>query len=258
MRISRSSQSTRHNSHWVFLFLSFLLIGWIGGWSRLIRRGNEHYQVGAYDAAREAYQAAVKKRPERATSHYNLGTALYQQTEFDKAAHEFRRALDVKDLIRRAQGYYNLGNAQVQLDDLAGAIQSYKSALRLNPTDQDTKYNLEFALEKSIQQQLQQPKQSDSGDDRSDQQEQNQRNEKTQEKEQQNGQKTDRQRRQNKPPPEQELHSQSEKFAIQPPEGMSKEDAIRLLKALKDNEKEIQKKILRRRFARRQRPEKDW
>ena len=42
------------------------------------------------------------------------------------------------------------------------------------------------------------------------------------------------------------------------PVEMSKEDAIRLLETVKDDEKEIQKKILQKRFSRRQRHEKDW
>ena len=166
----KSSQSTSCLVHYILLILSLFLVGWIGGWSQSLKRGNTHYKAEAYDAALEAYQSAAEDRPEDAISRYNLGTALYQKEQFEKAADEFRRSLDAADPIYRGQGYYNLGNAQVQLNDIEGAIRSYKSALRLNPADLDAKHNLELALER-LEQQSQQNR-SESGDEDKDQQEQ--------------------------------------------------------------------------------------
>ena len=264
------SQSTIRPVHYILLILFPFLIGWIGSWSQAIKRGNAHYKAGAYDAALEAYQSAATERPEDAISHYNLGTALYQKKEFEKAADEFRRSLDATDPIYRAQGYYNLGNAQAQLNDIEGAIRSYKSALRLSPTDLDAKHNLELVLEK-LEQNSQQ-NQSKSGDEGRDQQEQDQQqqNQDQQNSDEQEPNQQDQenpaeseQQQQNQESSKQETTSeasppQPEQESMQQPVEMSKEDAIRLLEAVKDNEKEIQKKILQKRFSRRQRPEKDW
>ena len=250
----KSSQSTIRPVHYVFLILSLFLIGWIGSWSQAIRRGNVHYKAGEYDAALEAYQSAATDRPEDAVSRYNLGTALYQKQQFGEAADEFRRSLDAADPIYRAQGYYNLGNAQVQLNDIEGAIRSYKSALRLNPADLDAKHNLELALERS--EQKSQQNRSESGEEDKDRQEKDQ--------QQQNQDQQDRDEQEpNQESSEQEANPeesalQPEQEPTQPPVEMSKEDAIRLLEAVKDNEKEIQKKLLQKRFSRRQQPEKDW
>ncbi len=266
----KSSQSTSRPVYYMLLVLPLFLIGWIGGWSQAIKRGNTHYEAEAYDAALEAYQSAAENRPEDAIARYNLGTTLYQKKQFEKAADEFRRSLDAADSVRRAQGYYNLGNAQVQLNDIEGAIRSYKSALRLNPVDLDAKHNLELALER-LEQNSQQ-NQSESGDEGKDQQEQDQQQ---QNQDQQSGDEQEpnqqdqenpsesEQQQQNQESSEQEATSeesppQSEQGATQQPVEMSQEDAIRLLEAVKDNEKEIQKKILQKRFSRRQRSEKDW
>ena len=238
----KSAQSTIRPMYYILLVLPLFLIGWIGGWSQAIKRGNAHYKTEAYDAALEAYQSAAENRPEDAISHYNLGTALYQKERFEKAADEFRRSLDASDPVHRAQGYYNLGNAQVQLNDIEGAIRSYKSALRLNPADLDAKHNLELVLER-LEQNSQQ-NQSESGDDDKDRQEQDQ--------QQQNQESSEQEVASEESPP------QPEQQSTQHPVEMSKEDAIRLLEAVKDNEKEIQKKILQKRFSRRQRSEKDW
>ena len=238
----KSAQSTIRPMYYILLVLTLFLIGWIGGWSQAIKRGNAHYKTEAYDAALEAYQSAAENRPEDAISHYNLGTVLYQKERFEKAADEFRRSLDAADPVRRAQGYYNLGNAQVQLNDIEGAIRSYKSALRLNPADLDAKHNLELVLEK-LEQNSQQ-NQSESGDDDKDRREQDQ--------QQQNQESSEQEVASEESPP------QPEQQSTQHPVEMSKEDAIRLLEAVKDNEKEIQKKILQKRFSRRRRSEKDW
>ena len=135
-----------------------------------------------------------------------------------------------------------MGNAQVQLNDIEGAIRSYKSALRLNPADLDAKHNLELVLEK-LEQNSQQ-NQSESGDDDKDRREQDQ--------QQQNQESSEQEVASEESPP------QPEQQSTQHPVEMSKEDAIRLLEAVKDNEKEIQKKILQKRFSRRRRSEKDW
>ncbi len=264
----RSSQSTIRPVYYILLILPFFLIGWIGDWSQAIKRGNAHYEAEAYDAALEAYQSAAENRPEDAIARYNLGTTLYQKEQFEKAADEFRRSLDASDLVRRAQGYYNLGNAQIQLNDIEGAIRSYKSALRLNPADLDAKHNLELALER-LEQESQQ-NQSESGDEDKDRQDQQQQNQDQQDKDGQEPNQQDQenpseseQQQQNQGSSKQEATSeesspQPEQQSTQHPVEMSKEDAIRLLEAVKDNEKEIQKKILQKRFSRRQRSEKDW
>ena len=264
----KSSQSTIRPVHYILLILPLFLIGWIGGWSQAIKRGNAHYQAKAYDAALEAYQSAAKDRPEDAIIRYNLGTALYQKKQFEEAADEFRRSLDASDSVHRAQGYYNLGNAQIQLSDIEGAIRSYKSALRLNPADLDVKHNLELALEK-LEQKSQQNR-SESGDEGKDHQTQDQQRQ-NQDQQDKDEQEPDQQDQENPSESEQQNQESSEQEATseespsQPQQGatqqsveMSEEDAIRLLEAIKDNEKEIQKKILRKRFSRRQRSEKDW
>ena len=266
----KSSQSTVCLVHSVLLILLFFLTGWIGSWSQAIKRGNAHYEAKAYDAALEAYQSASENRPEDPISRYNLGTVLYQKKQFEKAADEFRRSLDVVDPTYQAQGYYNLGNAQVQLNDIEGAIRSYKSALHLNPRDLDAKHNLELVLER-LEQKSQQNR-SESGEEdkdhqEQDQQQQNQNQQDTAEKKlnQQDREDSSESERQGQSQESSEQEAAAEKSpprseqeSTQQPVKMSKEEAIRLLEAIKDNEKEIQKKILQKRFSRRQRSEKDW
>jgi tetratricopeptide (TPR) repeat protein len=223
--------------------LLFLQVGWIGSWSRLVKRGNEHYRSGDYNAALETYRSAVNARDD-ALAQYNFGAALYKIKQYEQAANAFRRALDAKDAQLRAQAYYNLGNTHIQLNDLEGAVGAYKSALRLNPNHQNAKYNLELALERLAQQQA---LKNQSGSNNQEQQQE------------QGGQDNFRQPQQNQNASEQNQLQEAEQTQSETQqEEISKEDAIRLLDALKDDEKEIQKKVLRKRFTQSQRPEKDW
>ena len=44
----------------------------------------------------------------------------------------------------RAQAFYNLGNAQFKQQKYKEALESYKQSLRLNPSDQEAKYNYAY------------------------------------------------------------------------------------------------------------------
>ena len=137
------------------LFISifvFALIGWVGGWTRAMKAGNEAYSHQNYDEAQVAFQQAALDKPESPTAHYNLGTVLYKQGKFREAARAFQVSLlkhteQTKNVPNRSHIHYNLGNAQFKTGDLAGAIESYKHTLRLDPQDTDAQYNLALALQ---------------------------------------------------------------------------------------------------------------
>ena len=118
---------------------------------REVRRGESSYAAGEYRAAYQSFRQALDRTGDPAL-HYALGNALYRMRRYPEAARSFREATGVSRL-RRAS-YYNLGNAYVraaeELTDkdqlLSQAIAAYQEALRLEPGDSATKWNLELAL----------------------------------------------------------------------------------------------------------------
>lgn len=148
----------RHKCFICCLILSStLLIGWIGGWSRAMKIGNEAYQQGNYGAAEIAFQEATFQKPDHPVAHYNLGAVRYKMGKFDEAAQAFREALvrhggEAEGTLNLAHIYYNLGNAQFKTGDLRRAIEAYRHSLRLNPQDADAQHNLALAL-RLVQQQ---------------------------------------------------------------------------------------------------------
>ena len=132
------------------IVLSAVLVGWMGGWTRTLKAGNEAYSLGDYDEAHAAFQHATLENADTPVAPYNLGTALYRKGRFNEAILAFQESLSrhggqTQDLPDQSHVYYNLGNAQLKTGDLKRAIESYKHSLRLNPEDADAQYNLALA-----------------------------------------------------------------------------------------------------------------
>ena len=212
-------------------YLVFLLTGCSSEWRDFIREGNKSYKTGNFVKAKEIYQSAVEAKPDEPISNYNLGAALHQNKEFHLAEKYFLKSISQLKLEEQSKAYYNLGNSQFQTGNFRDAIRSYKSALRMNHEDLDSKHNLELALEKLGQQQQNQEASN---------------NQKQANNENHAGNQS--QRNQQKNP----LTPNGKK--------MSKADAIRLLETLKNDEHEIRKQILHHQISRQppSHSSKDW
>ncbi|MDX2120227.1 MAG: VWA domain-containing protein [Gemmatimonadota bacterium] len=120
---------------------------------RQVARGQQLYDQGKYLEAYEAYQAVLRQQG-GSDVRYNAGNALYRMRQYNEAAKTWRDALTGAPDQLRHETYFNMGNAFVRADEdanalsgyLERAIDAYEEALRLNPADQDAKWNLEIAL----------------------------------------------------------------------------------------------------------------
>ncbi len=137
----------------------------------LAREGNSAYAEGDFLDAELKYKQSIRSNEEGDLEPlaFNLGGALFQQGEerYGEAVEQYNQALNqLKDKSDRADAFYNMGNAQLHLGDLEDAIESYKEALKLKPTDEQAKYNLAYAQwlasqESSSDSQCNNPQQSD-------------------------------------------------------------------------------------------------
>ena len=122
----------------------------------LIRKGNSLLAEKKYNDAEIAYRKALQINSKNGTAAYNLALALQLQKKTDEAIKQYELAISLlTDKLQKAGAYHNTGNALCMTQEWEKAIEQYKSALRLNPTDMDTKYNLAFAQSKLKQQQQQ-------------------------------------------------------------------------------------------------------
>ncbi len=217
-----------------FLFLAqtVLAVDYID----LVKRGNEALRVKDNKKALEFYRQAETEMPESPELNYNLGGALYEAGNYEEAVERLQRSMNTVDPKLEAAAQYNLGNTYFRMQDYQKAIASYQEALKLNPDDMDSKFNLELSR-KMLKEQIKPEQQNNQQ-----QQQQNQQPDQKQDQQQQNQNQQDEQKENQQDQKDQEKQQKSQ----QPDEKkMSKEDAERILNALKDDEKDIQKKVQR-------------
>lgn len=129
--------------------------------STLVNQGNAFYKQGAYDIAVNYYRRALQQNPNNHIAQYNLANALYRHKKFQGAIDAYKEAAKTQGPNIKAASYYNEGVVYSYLKNTEKAIDSYKSALRLNPDDKEARENLQKALSelKKQQQQKQQNQQ---------------------------------------------------------------------------------------------------
>jgi tetratricopeptide (TPR) repeat protein len=75
---------------------------------------------------------------------YNMGVRAYRADNLRKASVYFYEVIrNSHDSFHKKLAYYNLGNILVKLELPAKAAEMYRESLRLDPTDWESKYNLE-------------------------------------------------------------------------------------------------------------------
>ncbi|MCX6250413.1 MAG: tetratricopeptide repeat protein [Bacteroidetes bacterium] len=205
----------------------------------LLRQGNQKYDQGKYKEAELDYRKAIELKKDSYKGQFNLGTSLYKQQNWDESSRIFGSLAESNpDKKIQSNALHNLGNTFLESKQYEKSVEAYENSLLKNPSDKDTKYNLEYARQmlrkqKEQQQQNEKNKKNQDNQDKKDKKDQN--------KEQQN-----KEQAQNK-----NQQDQNKKI--------SKEDADRMLEALKNNEKKTLAKLNKEKHTSSQIViEKDW
>lgn len=206
---------------------------------KYLRSGNKFYRDSTFVKAEVDYQKALDQNPNSADAMYNLGNAMLMQQKAQDAMKQYAAAARVeKDKKKLAEIYHNMGVILQSSKQYPQCIEAYKKALRNNPKDDETRYNLALA-QKMLKDQQQQQNQ-----DKQQKQDQKQ-DDKQQNKDQQDQNKKDQQNPQQNP--QQKNQDQ-----------MSKENAEQLLKAAMQDEKNVQDKVKKAVKIQGRKLEKDW
>ncbi len=186
-----------------------------------VRNGNRLFRSGNMADAEVAYRKAMEQNSRNPQAAYNLGNAMMGQGKDSLA---FRQLMDAARMenspLRKAMAYHNAGVIMQQHRQYGEAIEAYKEALRNNPDDDETRYNLALC-KKQQQQQQQQPQQG-----KKDQQQQDKKDDQQQQQQQQ--EKKENQQRQQQQQQQQQ---------------MSRETAEQLLNAAMQEERNTQDRM---------------
>ncbi len=153
------------------IFTLLISVSWIYAQNpaKLIYEGNKAYKNNDFQTAINKYNEALKIQPNNKKALYNLGYIMYKQAlmlkfsnqqainiqnkdsianlMLDRAAELFQASSQLytnADTLQKV--YHNIGNCKLLQKKYDEAIQEYKKSLKLNPKDEDTRYNLAYAL----------------------------------------------------------------------------------------------------------------
>ena len=230
----------------LYSFLAFFLMSFVTASAQKqvrknLRKGNKAYKEQKFSDASEFYQQAIEGNAKSMEANFNLGNVLYKQKQWDRSVEQMNHylMLEKEDPGKMAAAWHNIGNALLQKKDLDKAIEAYKNALRFNPNDDETRYNL--AVAKKI-------KEDQDKDGSNNQQQQDQQDQKQQDQKQQDQKQQDQKAEDNNAP-----------------EQMSQSTARQMLQAIEQDEKETQENVQQKKAQERQqkmqenrRQNKDW
>ncbi len=193
---------------------------------KLVREGVKEYNEKKYGDAEISFRKAFDKNKNSYPAEYNIANSIYKQNKYKESAEKYESLQQKEpDAEKLADVYHNLGNSFLKSQQYDKSIEAYKNSLRLRPDDNDTRYNLAYALSK-LKQQQQQNQKSDKDQNKNDN------------KDQQNKKNQDQQKDQNN---KDEKENQKEPQTQQ--NELTKREAEQLLEAIQNQEKQVQEKI---------------
>ena len=103
-------------------------------------------QKEKFPDAEANYRKAISLNPKDETAKYNLGTAYYGKEKNAEAMLRFKQAATTATTkAEKHRAFHNLGNTYMNEKKYTEAVETYKNALRNNPNDDETRYNLALA-----------------------------------------------------------------------------------------------------------------
>lgn len=215
-----------------------------------LRKGNELYKQKKYKEAQSAYAAALQKDPSSYTGMFNIGDALYNDKQYENARQALgASAKATKDKKEQARAFHNVGNTFMAEQKWEEAVNAYKQALRLDPTDADTKYNLAYAnamLKKNGGKDKNKDKnKKDQNKDNKDNKDQDKKDQDKKDQDKKDGDKKDQDKKDGDKEDKQDQGDKDKKEEQRPqgqPSKLSQQQADNLLNALRQEEKKLQDK----------------
>lgn len=246
----------------------------------LTYEGNEKLTRNNFVMAEADYRKAISKSGENVAAPYNLGRAYYNRESYTEAFGRFKTAGEkAGEKAEKHKAYHNLGNVFMKQEDYAQAVEAYKQALRANPNDDETRYNL--ALAKKKQEQDKQDKNDDENKDQNkddqnkdqdqdnegdndkkndgkDNKEQGDNEDKGNEKPEENKEGEGEKKNEEKQSPKQQGEEKDDDKNPRPNQ-LSKQQVQNLLEAMQNEEKKVQEKLNAQKVrGAKIKNEKDW
>ena len=112
--------------------------------SRFIQQVNALYTQGDFKGAEESLRKFLKRFPEDAFGHFQLGNVMFRQNRLDEAISSYNEAIRLKP--KYALAYNAIGIVHASQSRWDDAMSEYRKALDINPGYAEALTNLALAL----------------------------------------------------------------------------------------------------------------
>jgi len=136
--------------NYLVILCAILPAAWINPLHDKINEGNKAYHDKKYSEAVQKYSEAGRYANDESARKlsFNKGAAEYMAGNYDKAVAFFDEAVLSDDEDVQKKGFFNMGNAYLKMNKKKEAFESYKNALKIDPTYMNAKKNIEYLLKK--------------------------------------------------------------------------------------------------------------
>lgn len=129
-----------------------------------VYEANELIANDDFVSAEMEYRKAISEQPTSVAGVYNLGNSYYQKGNFEEALYRHQQAAEATtSKSEKHKAFHNIGNILMKNKKCKEAVEAFKNALRNDPTDDETRYNL--GLAKQCAEQQKQDQQDENKDD---------------------------------------------------------------------------------------------
>ncbi|HUR11487.1 MAG TPA: tetratricopeptide repeat protein, partial [Flavitalea sp.] len=105
------------------------------------------YKQKKFDVSSPEFRKALTINPSNPVAYYNLGNSLFRQQNWPEAEMTYSKAIEASsNSSQKEKATYNKGVSLSKQKKLEESIFEYKNALKLNPSDEDARVNLQKAL----------------------------------------------------------------------------------------------------------------
>jgi Flp pilus assembly protein TadD len=111
--------------------------------------GDALLQTGQEDKALTCFQKAMEINPGDASAHFNIGNALFKRGRLDEALAYYQKAVEIEP--DDVSAHFNIGNALFKRGRLDEAVAHFRKAVELEPDNAAAHNNLGYVLAKNGQ-----------------------------------------------------------------------------------------------------------
>jgi len=213
-----------------------------------VHEANQLINEDNFVSAEMEYRKAISEQPASVAGVYNLGNSYYRKGNFEEALYRQQQA--AKNAVNKEEkhkAFHNIGNILMQNKQCKEAVEAFKNALRNDPTDDETRYNLVIAKECAEQQKDENKDDQNKDEDKKDQDQKDQdqkdqdKKEDQKDKEDQNKDQGDQKKdEEGKPKEDQNKQDQQQQPRQQQ---LSPQQIKNLLEAMNNQEQKTQEKM---------------